>query len=149
MGNYTGVEIKQNQDGSFGLQGRDFDNGPFMTATYQWFAALPSSTSGVLFVAPRACIVQNITGRVEVAGTDAGAVTATVYKAASGTAIASGTALHSGTINLKGTAATNQVLTVSTTAATVLLAQGDCIGIAFTGVMTAAIGAVTVGITPA
>lgn len=141
------INLKQLPDGSAGLEGgTDLGNGAFLTAHAAWVAA---STNSVLFVAPRAMVVQSITARVETAGTDAGAVTAVINKAASGTAITAGTALHTGTINLKGTAATNQVLTVATLATTVKLAAGDCIGIVFTGVLTAAVGAVNVSFTPA
>ena len=107
----------------------------------EWIA---TSIDKVFFNARRAYTVVGLVARVEVAGTDAGAVTAVVRKAASGTAIASGTALHSGTINLKGTAATNQTLTLSTTAADLEIAVGDSIGIDFTGTLTGASGLVTV-----
>ena len=93
--------------------------------------------------------MQAITATVEVAGTDAGAVTAVIRKAPSGTALASGTALHSGSINLKGTAATNQALTLSTTSGVVNLAAGDRLAFDLTGVMTSAVGSVTVHMTVA
>ncbi len=104
----------------------------------------PGSADYVGFVAPRACRVKSITARVEVAGTDGGAVTAVVKKAASGTAIASGTALHSSTINLKGTAATNQAMTV--VSADAAIPAGTAIGLDVTGTMTGAVGVVTVGL---
>jgi len=108
----------------------------------------PNSADTPFFVATRKCRVVGITARVEVAGTDGGAVTAAVTKAASGTAIPSGTALHSGTANLKGTAATNQVLTLSTTSADLDIAAGQAIGVNFTGTMTAAVGCITVALEP-
>lgn len=104
----------------------------------------PNSTDAAMFVAPRACRVKTLTARVEVAGTDGSAVTAVVKKAASGTAIGSGTALHSGSVNIKGTAATNQALTVTT--ADAAIPAGTAIGIDFTGTMTSAVGFVTVGL---
>lgn len=140
-----GVNIKQNEDGSLGLQGTDLGEGGFEAVEIEWLA---SSVDKVAFVATRAYVVKAITARVEAAGTDAGAVTATVKKAASGTAIASGTALHSGTINLKGTAATNQVLTLSTTKSDLEIPSGTAIGIDFTGVLTSATGVVTVTLAP-
>lgn len=140
-----GVNIKQNDDGSMGLQGKDAGEGGFVPINIEWLAA---SVDKIAFVATRAYTVKAITARVEVAGTDAGTVTAAVKKAASGTAIASGTALHSGTINLKGTAATNQSLTLSTTDTDLDIAAGDAIGIDFTGVLTAATGAVTITLAP-
>lgn len=92
--------------------------------------------------------VVSVIVRPTVAGTDAGAVTAAVNKAASGTAITSGTAVHSSTANLKGTANTNQSLTPSTTAGATSLAAGDCLGVDFTGVLTSATGTITVGLVP-
>ena len=92
------------------------------------------------FVADAAYTVKSITGRVETAATDLGAVTATIRKAASGTAIASGTALHSGSFDLKGAAATNQALTVTVTT----LAAGEAICFDLTGIATAGAGVITV-----
>ena len=139
------VNILQNSDGSMGLQGTQLDPGGWLPVSIEWLAA---SVDQVVFVATRPYRVMAITARVEVAGTDAGAVTAAIKKAASGTAIASGTALHSGTINLKGTAATNQTLTLSTTSTDLDIAAGTAIGIDFTGTLTAATGAVTVTLAP-
>jgi hypothetical protein len=107
-----------------------------------------SDATNVLLVADRAYRVKVILGRVQAAGTDGSAVTATVYKAPSGTAIASGTALHTGTFNLKGTASTNQTLTLSSTAGVLDIAAGDTIGIILTGTMTTATGGITVALTP-
>lgn len=106
-----------------------------------------SAIDKVQFVAPRRYIVKSIVGRPTVAGTDGSAVTAVIKKAASGTAITSGTALHSSTYNLKGTANTNQVLSV--TAADNEIPSGTCIGIDFTGTLTSAVGVVTVTLAPA
>lgn len=137
--------LKQNPDGSLGIQGSQLDDGGFLQVSIEWLA---SSVDKVAFVADRPYRVKGIRARVEVAGTDAGAVTAAVKKAASATAIASGTALHSGTINLKGTAATNQTLTLSTTSTDLDIAAGNAIGIDFTGTLTAATGVVTVTLAP-
>ncbi len=139
------VNLKQNEDGSMGLQGKDLGEGGFVPVSIEWLA---TSVDKVAFVATRAYTVKAITARVEVAGTDAGAVTAAVKKAASATAITAGTALHSGTINLKGAAATNQSLTLSTTDTDLDIAAGDVIGVDFTGVLTAATGVVTVVLAP-
>lgn len=117
---------------------------PFVVSG-NWVAA---STDSHFFIANRAYTVKSITANVEVAGTDAGAVTAAVKKAASGTDIAAGTALHTGTINLKGTVDTNQDLTLEA-AANLAIAAGDRIGLDFTGVLTAAVGAVSVALEPA
>jgi hypothetical protein len=135
--------ISQFDDGSMGIDGADSAPGAAMFVSIEYLAA---SVDKVAFVAPRKMRVVSITGRVEAAGTDGGAVTLAVKKAASGTAIASGTALHSSTMNLKGTAATNQTLTLSTTSTDLDIAAGTAIGLDFTGVLTTATGTVTVGL---
>lgn len=138
--------LKQLPDGSTGLEGRDAGPGPIMTAGTEWIA---TSVDKAFFVAPRSMAVQFIKARVDTVGSDAGAVTATIRKVPSGTALASGTVLHTGTVNLKGAASANQLLTLSTTASVLMLAAGDALAIDFTGTMTAAAGCVTVGLTPA
>lgn len=140
-------QLRQNGDGSMGIEGTDTGvQGGFVAVQIEYNA---SSVDKVSFVAGRKYVVQAIYGRVEVAGTDGGAVTAVIKKTASGTAIASGTALHASTFNLKGTAATNQVLTLSTTSGVTTIAQGNAIGIDFTGTLTSATGTVTVLLAPA
>lgn len=139
------INLKQADDGSMGLEGKDGGAGGFIPAQL-WY--VPTSVDVPFFVATRAYKVIAITGVPEVAGTDGGAVTAVIKKAPSATALASGTALHSGTFNLKGTAATNQALTLSTTATDLLIEAGDRIGIDFTGTLTSAVGAVTVTLVP-
>ena len=134
-------QIKQNLDGSMGLQGSDQDEGGFVFVNIEYNA---SSVDKVSFVANRKYIVKAITARPTVAGTDGSAVSAVIKKAASGTAITSGTALHSSSIDLKGTANTNQSLTLSTTATDLVIAAGTSIGIDFTGALTSATGVVTV-----
>ena len=139
-------QLKQNADGSMGVQGTDLDDGGFVNVNIEYNA---SSVDKVSFVATRKYIVKAITGRPTVAGTDGSAVTAVIAKAASGTAITSGTALHSGTFNLKGTADTVQSLTLSTTASDLEIPAGTAIGIDFTGTLTSATGVVTVTLAPA
>jgi hypothetical protein len=139
------ANLKQNDDGSMGIEGTDAGQGGFVNVSLMYNA---SSVDFTGFVATRSYTVKGITHRVEAAGTDAGAVTVAVKKAASGTAIASGTALHSGTGNLKGTAATNQTLTISTTVSDLLIPAGTAIGLDFTGVLTNATGVVTVTLAP-
>lgn len=112
-----------------------------MAVNVEWNAA---SVDKVFFVAPRACRVLSITARPTVAGTDGGAVTATIRKCASGTAIGSGTALHASGFDLKGTANTNQAVTLS--APDVEIPVGTALAIDFTGTLTSATGAVTVGL---
>jgi hypothetical protein len=108
------------------------------------FAWNSSSADASFFTASREYRVVGIRARIEVAGTDGSAVTATLRKAASGTDIASGTALHSGTIDLKGTVDTNPSITLSTTSTDLDIASGTSIGIDFTGTLTDAAGTVTV-----
>lgn len=132
--------IRQNLDGSLGIDGNGTPaNGGVWVESFPYNA---SSVDAFFFVASRDYIVTHIAARPTVAGTDGGAVTAIVVKAASGTAIGSGTALHSSTINLKGTANTVQALTV--TAADARIPAGTAIGIDFTGTLTSATGVVTV-----
>lgn len=133
--------IKQNADGSLGIQGKDLGDGGFLNAAAEYLAA---SVDKSFFVADRAYKVKAIRGRVDVAGTDGGAVTATIRKVPSGTALASGTVLHSGTFNLKGTAATNQTLTLSATSGVLDIAAGDSLAVDFTGTLTSATGTISV-----
>lgn len=135
------VDIKQNADGSWSFVGTDGTEVGTHEMSGEYLAA---SVDKVLMVADRTYIVKAIIGRVTVAGTDAGAVTAVVRKVPSGTAIASGTAVHSGTFNLKGTADTNQTLTV--TAADAVVPAGTALAIDFTGVLTNATGVITVSL---
>lgn len=99
------------------------------------------------WIADKAYTVTNITARVIVAGTDGGAVTGTIRRVPTATAIASGTALHSGTINLKGTVDANQVLTLAA-ASELNISAGNALALDLTGVPTAARGVVSVGLLP-
>lgn len=130
-----------------GAGGLPLDQSPPITVTGM-YGELTPPTDLCFFVADRAYRVHSITVRPLVAGTDAGAVTGTVNKAPSGTAIASGTALHTSTFNAKGTINTNQALTLSATSSALNLAAGDALGIDFTGTTTAARGIVTVILFP-
>jgi hypothetical protein len=111
------------------------------------YSAANLAVDKAFFIADRSMTVVSITLRVDVAGTDVSAVTCQIRKVASGTAVASGTILHSGTGNLKGTANTNQVLTLSTTLSDLNIPSGTCIGFDLTGISTAAVGCVCVGLT--
>lgn len=140
-------QIRQNSDGSMGIQGADDGiNGGFVLLNIEYNASSIDKTS---FVAPRRYVVQSIKGSPTVAGSDGSAVTAVIKKASGTTAIASGTAIHSGTYNLKGTADTVQTLTLSTTSGVTTINAGDRVGIDFTGTLTAAVGTVTVLLAPA
>jgi len=111
------------------------------------YGELTPPTDMPFFIADRAYQVQSITGRTLVAGTG-GAATAELRKAPSGTAAASGTILHSGTFNLVGTVNTTQTLTLSATAADLLLAAGDSLNLDVTGTTTSARGIVSIALLP-
>lgn len=140
------ANIIQGADNALDIQGFDKTKVGFIPVVGEWIA---SSVDKTIFTAARRFIVKSITARVDVAGTDASAVTCTVRSVASGTAITSGTALHSGTINLKGTAATVQDITLSTTASDLVIEDGTSIALDFAGTLTSATGAVTVLLAPA
>lgn len=141
------VDLVQRPDGGVGFSGTDGTATSGFVAVSGVYNA--SSVDFSFFVADRSYRVVGIRCVPDVAGTDAGAVTAVIRKVPSGTALTSGTALHSSTYNLKGTAATTQTLTVSTTASDLAIAAGDRIAIDFTGVLTSATGVVTVSLAPA
>ena len=140
-----GVQLKQVPDGGLGLEGVDSGDGGFVPVVLPYTASAVDQT---IFTADRTYIVKAIRGRVDVAGTG-GAATATIRKAASGTAIASGTALHTGTYNLVGTVNTQQALTLSTTASVLVIPAGTSICADFTGTLTSAVGNITVFLSPA
>lgn len=136
--------IKQNTDNSLGIQGSDLDDGQFIVINVNYNTASPLTMT--LASLSRRAIVKQIYFRPDTASTNA--VTATFYKAASGTAIGSGTALHTGTANLQGTAATNQELTL--TAAAVDVAHDSSIGVVISGALGAAgSGCITIWLAPA
>jgi hypothetical protein len=92
--------------------------------------------------------VVDIRGVTRVAGSEGSAVTVSIYKAASGVAVASGTLLHTGTFDVKGTADTNQVLTLAANPDTLTINPGDSIGYALTGTATAAVGVFQITLEP-
>lgn len=145
------VNLKQNADMSGGLQGTDGGDGEFVFVNMPYSAIMNTTGAFLLVSGPvftRRMIVKSISGVV--ATVSSNAVTATVYKAASGTALGSGTALHSGTFNLQGTASTNQALTLSTTSGVVDVAAGSRIGFVISGAPGAAgVGNITVALAPA
>lgn len=140
------VDIQQNADGSMRLVGADGTTLSGFQITANPYTA--TSVDMTMFTASRACVVTGIIGRVDTAGTDAAAVTATIRKVPTGTALTGGTVLHTGTFNLKGTANANQVLALSTTDGALRLAAGDSIAVDFTGVLTAAAGCISVTCAP-
>jgi hypothetical protein len=145
------VQLKQNADLSLGLQGTDLDDGAFEVITLNYSAITNTSGAFLTVSGPimnRRFVVKAISGVVDTQASNA--VTATLYKAASATALGSGTALHSGTFNLQGTAATNQALTLSTTSGVLDVAAGSRIGFVISGTPGAAgVGSITVTLAPA
>lgn len=145
------TDIRQGGDGSLELMG-DQDSTRNPTANTGWIDAsfiynVPAADAS-FFVADRAYVVKGIRGVNDVIGTG-GACTAVIRKVPSGTALSSGPALHSGSYNLVGVAATNQILTLSTTVSDRLLAAGDRLAFDVTGTATSAIGCVSVSLAPA
>lgn len=145
------VQLKQNADASMGLQGTDLNDGEFVIVQMNWSAIMNTSgafltVSGPIF--SRRMIVKNLRYVNDTAASNA--VTATLYKAASGTALGSGTALHSGTANLQATAATPAVLTLSTASGALDVAAGSRIGFVISGTPGAAgVGSFVVTLAPA
>lgn len=146
-----GVQLKQNPDASFGLQGSDLDDGGFLTVVLPWSAITNTSGAFLTVSGPilnRRMIVKAITYVNDTAATNA--VTATVFKAPSATALGSGTALHSSTANLQSAAATNVSLTLSATAGVVDVAAGSRIGFVISATPGAAgVGVICVTLAPA
>lgn len=146
----TMPNLKQNADMSMGIQGTDADNGGFVNIVLPYSALNNTSAAFLTVSGPifnRRMIVHAITGVVDTAASNA--VTASLFRAPSATALASGTLLHTGTFNLQGTAATNQALTLAS-AATVDIAAGARIGFVISGTPGAAgVGSITVTLAPA
>lgn len=115
---------------------------PARAASLPYLAAATDGDVVVIF--PKPVTIASAILRPEAAGTDTAAVTVAVKKAASATAIASGTAIHSGTGDLKGTAATNQALTL--TSAALVSTANSAVGLDFTGTLTAAKGTVVLSV---
>jgi hypothetical protein len=137
--------FKHHAQGDVGIEGVDFDDGAFVPISADY--NVPATNAKVpIAVMPRAMRVRSIIVRPTVAGTDAGAVTVAVRKVPSGTALGSGTLLHSGTGNLKGTINVNQTLAL--TPDNCNIAAGEALALDFTGVGTAAVGAVTIMLSP-
>ena len=137
-------QLKQNSDGSIGLQGTDLDDGQFIPIRFHYNTTTPLTFT--IASLSRRMIVKQISVRPDVAASNA--VTVSVYKAASGTAIGSGTKLHSGTGNIQGTANTNQKLTIDLTANDI--AADNAIGAVISGALGAAgSGCITVWLAPA
>ena len=137
------INIRQDGDGSMGLQGIGGGQGEFINVKVEYTAA---TVDKLAFVASRAYIVKSIIARPSAAGTDVGAASLVLRKAASGVALTAGVALHAAVVDLKGAADVNQSLAV--TVADAIIPAGTAIGLDFTGVLTAAAGIVTISMAP-
>ena len=145
------VQFKQNADASCGLQGTDLDDGAFVVVPMQW-SAITNTTGAFLTVSGPVMLRRMIVKGIQYVNdtTATNAVTATLFKAPSGTALGSGTALHTGTANLQATAATPTTLTLSTTAGALDVAAGSRIGFVISAAPGAAgVGSFTVTLAPA
>lgn len=114
-------------------------------------AALLTAPNVGLFTADGDYEIVYAAERHETLGTDGSAVTVDVVKAASGTAMSGGTSLLASTFNLKATINTTQERKVSagTLASDRVLRAGQCLGLKFSGTMTAVTGvSVTVLLVP-
>ena len=140
-----GQSIKQNTDGSAGLAGPGGGSGEFVAIDAQYDA---NSTNFGIFVASRRYIIKSVIGRPKTAGTDPGAVSVSVSVSADGSNTSAGSKCHSSSINLKGTNHTNQVMNINTDG-TEIVEAGYAIGLDFSGVLTAAVGTVSITLCPA
>lgn len=112
---------------------------------FNYIATIVTQT---IFVAPWPCVVTHIIGRPRVAGTDGSACSLSFYKAGNGVAVGSGTLLHSGVYDMKGTADTNQELTLVGNLDSLTLKAGDSVGFVLTGTATSAVGQITMSVEP-
>jgi hypothetical protein len=110
-----------------------------------WFAG-EMLNGRTIYTATRAEMVTAVIGRVDVA--NGAAATLVVVKCASGTAPGSGIALTSDSMNLAGTPATDQTLTLSTTHSDLMLAAGDSLVLVESGTLGTSVGCITVHSTP-
>lgn len=138
--------LKVNENGSMGIEGKQLGSGGFVIVTGSWTA---SEVDKCLFTATRDYRLTSISARPETADSQAGTIV--LRKAASGTVCSSGTALHdtSSPITLNGTAATVQSKTVLTSSNTNYIPMGTSVLMDITTAPTAGKGTVTVVLAPA
>ena len=118
------------------------NTGGFIPVTFNYYAGAIDTS---FFIATRLYRVKAVILRVDVT---AGAITALIKKAASGTAINAGTSISTTAFALDGAAFTNQN-GVLAAAADLEIAAGTAIGIDFSGVVAVgAAGSVTVTLVP-
>lgn len=131
-------------EGDMGIRGRDEDEGAFIPVVYEFHTGADADKT--ICTLTRSMRVRAISGRPDVL--NGAALTATVRKVPSATAVSAGTALHSGTFNANSGANTVQNLTLSTTEGVLDLAAGDSIGVDLSAANTAAEGNITVWLSP-
>ena len=108
--------------------------------------AATAANYGVIWIAPAACVVEDIWESHTVAGTNAGAVTLDLEKLTSTEALDAGDAILSAALSLKTTANTPQRGVPGATIANRQLARGDRLALKDAGTLTDVAG-VTVLIT--
>lgn len=117
---------------------------PVMVRIPDTTAATAANYTTPFFIADRSYEILSATERHEVAGSDGSAVTLTVEKVPSGTAPGSGTVVLASTFNLKGTANTNQEVSVLQTYSGSVpirrLSRGDALCLKTSGTLTAVDG---------
>ena len=96
-------------------------------------AASAAFYAATFWTAPAKCVVDSVTARWNTASSSG---TVTVHKVPSGTAPDSGTALLASTISTAGAADTRTAGTLSSTAATLELAEGDGLQLVDSGTLT-------------
>lgn len=138
-----GTQILQSVDGSMGLRSDaapDSIDGAFIPVTYNYD---PNSADQTIFYAHRRFVIKAALLRIDSTGTDAAAVTAQLRTYTAATAVASGAAIGAA-MDLKGA-----VGVVVNTAAGTLLTAGMMVGVDFTGILTTAVGTITLLLAPA
>lgn len=140
------VGLKQNTDGSLGLQGATQAQGQFIPIHARVIA---SDVDNVIFIADRKYIVKSVSYCPTVAGTDGSAVTLGIKRSANGSNIGSGTKVHASTMDLKGTINTIQTMSPPTDLADTVIVAGQRLSLNFSGTLTAVVGNVTVMLCPA
>lgn len=109
---------------------------PYITVDFVLNGTAPATAGnwgGAFRVFDAAYELVQVKERHGTAGTNGGAVTVMLTKAASGTALSAGTNMLSAGLDMKATADTNQSGSLSATAANTRVASGDAIGFVLTG----------------
>ena len=108
-----------------------------VSITIQDTDAATAANYGVFFIALAPGYLEEVWESHKTAGSDAGAVTVTIEKLATGVALDSGTAMLTAALSLKSTANTPQQGTVSQVASTRQFVRGDRLALKDAGALTA------------